>query len=64
MTLKAMAMFPDVQKTAQAELDEIVPSDELPSREHLSSLKYVNRVTKETVRWCVLLFSTFDQIAE
>lgn len=53
-------MFPDIQKKAQAELDEIVGPNELPSREHLKSLKYVNRVTKETVRWYVLLLSTVD----
>ena len=60
MNLQAMAMFPDVQKKAQAELDGVVGSTELPSREHLASLKYVNRVTKETVRWYALSLSTFD----
>jgi hypothetical protein len=62
MNGQAMAMFPDVQMKAQAEIDEIIGSNVLPSREHLKSLKYVNRVTKETVRWYVLLLPTSDFI--
>lgn len=44
-------MFPWVQEKAQAELDEVVGHYELPSRKHLKTLKYINQVTKETVRW-------------
>ncbi|GIZ39957.1 hypothetical protein CKM354_000331600 [Cercospora kikuchii] len=49
--IKAMAMFPEVQRKAQEEIDSIVPSDELPSGKHLKEMKYINCTAKETVRW-------------
>ncbi|KAH7072427.1 cytochrome P450, partial [Paraphoma chrysanthemicola] len=48
---KAMALFPEAQKKAQAELDEVVGATELPSSKHLENLKYINCTAKECVRW-------------
>jgi len=45
-----MAMYPDVQKKAQAELDAFL-GDRLPDFDDLNSLPYVNAVIKETLRW-------------
>lgn len=46
-----MALYPDAQKKVQAELDEVVGAQELPSSKHLEFLKYVNCTAKECVRW-------------
>jgi len=46
----AMAMYPDVQKKAQAELDAFL-GDRLPDFDDLGSLPYINAVIKETLRW-------------
>ena len=47
----AMAMYPDVQKKAQAELDTIIGRDRLPDLDDLDSLPYINAMVKETLRW-------------
>ncbi|PFH46033.1 hypothetical protein AMATHDRAFT_77844 [Amanita thiersii Skay4041] len=47
----AMAMYPEVQKKAQAELDAIVGNDHLPSFEDRPSLHYVNALVREATRW-------------
>ncbi|EJF57353.1 cytochrome P450 [Dichomitus squalens LYAD-421 SS1] len=47
----AMVAYPDVQRKAQAELDEIVGQDQLPDFSHQKSLPYVNAVMKECSRW-------------
>ena len=49
--LVAMAMYPDVQKKAQAELDAVVGPHRLPEFDDLKSLVYVNAVIRETLRW-------------
>lgn len=46
----AMAMYPDVQRKAQAELDRHV-GNRLPDFSDLSDLTYVQAVVLETLRW-------------
>ena len=47
----AMAMYPDVQKKAQAELDTVIGRDRLPDLDDLDSLPYIDALVKETLRW-------------
>ena len=46
-----MLHYPDVMRKAQAELDKIVGPDRLPTFEDHSSLRYVNALINETLRW-------------
>ena len=46
-----MAIFPEVQRKAQRELDQIVGSSRLPDFKDLDSLVYVKAVTLEALRW-------------
>lgn len=46
----AMLLFPDVQKTAQQDLDRVC-GDRLPTLADESSLPYVRGLVKETLRW-------------
>ena len=46
-----MALYPAVQKKAQAELDAVVGSDRLPDFEDRASMPYINAVIKELLRW-------------
>jgi cytochrome P450 len=46
-----MAMFPEVQKKAQAELDAVIGRERLPDFNDYDSLPYINAVVKETLRW-------------
>ena len=43
-----MAMYPEVQRKAQAELDAVIGCDRLPNFNDLESLPFVNAVVKET----------------
>ncbi|TCD67843.1 hypothetical protein EIP91_011905 [Steccherinum ochraceum] len=47
----AMAMFPEVQRRAQEELDKHVGSSRLPDFNDLKSLTYIKAVVMETLRW-------------
>ncbi|KAF9458365.1 cytochrome P450 [Collybia nuda] len=47
----AMAMYPNVQRRAQAEIDSIIGSNRLPNFHDRESLPYVNALIKETMRW-------------
>jgi cytochrome P450 len=47
----AMALYPEVQKKAQAEIDAVVGPDRLPEFEDRPSLPYINAVIKELMRW-------------
>lgn len=49
--LLAMALFPEVQKKAQAELDRVVGLDRLPDFSDLDQLPYVRAIAMETLRW-------------
>lgn len=46
-----MAMYPEVQMKAQAELDRVVGSSRLPDFNDLASLTYIKAVMMETLRW-------------
>ena len=46
-----MLLFPQVQKKAQEELDEVVGSDRLPTFEDKDALVYVTATVMEALRW-------------
>ena len=46
-----MALFPEVQKKAQAEIDAIVGPDRFPMLSDRQSLPYMEAVLKEIHRW-------------
>ncbi|KAJ3510929.1 hypothetical protein NLJ89_g4394 [Agrocybe chaxingu] len=47
----AMAMYPEVQKKAQAEIDQVIGSSRLPEFSDRPSLPYINALVKESMRW-------------
>ena len=47
----AMALYPEVQKKAQAEIDAVVGPNRLPDFHDCPSLPYINAVIKESSRW-------------
>ncbi|KAI0714193.1 cytochrome P450 [Cerioporus squamosus] len=47
----AMAMYPEVQQRAQAELDRVVGPDHLPDLKHQDALPYTRALVKEVLRW-------------
>ena len=49
-----MALYPEVQKKAQAELDNVIGSQRLPDFSDRSTLPYVNALVKELARWHVV----------
>lgn len=46
-----MAMFPEVQKKAQAEIESVVGSGRLPVASDRKNLPYVDALVKEVFRW-------------
>ena len=50
-----MALYPDVQKKAQAELDKVVGPDRLPDHTDSDALIYINAIVKEALRWHVVV---------
>ena len=46
-----MALYPEVQKKAQAEIDAVVGPNRLPEFYDRPSLPYINAVVKELSRW-------------
>ena len=46
-----MALYPEVQKKAQAEIDSVVGPNRLPDFHDRPSLPYINAVVKESLRW-------------
>lgn len=46
-----MALFPDVQKKAQEELDRVIGNDRLPLSSDKANLPYIEAMVKETHRW-------------
>ena len=50
-----MALYPEAQKKAQAEIDAVVGSTRLPDFEDRPSLPYINAVVKEVLRWHLVL---------
>ncbi|KAI0641987.1 CyP450 monooxygenase [Trametes meyenii] len=53
--LVALALHPEAQKKAQAELDSVVGPSRLPDYDDSDSLVYVNALVKETLRWHIVL---------
>ncbi|TCD66360.1 hypothetical protein EIP91_001466 [Steccherinum ochraceum] len=49
--LLAMALHPDVQRKAQAELDAVVGPSRLPEFEDLEGMPYIQAVLMEVLRW-------------
>ena len=50
-----MALYPEVQKKAQAEIDAIVGPNRFPDFYDRPSLPYINAVVKESSRWNLAL---------
>lgn len=46
-----MTLFPEVQRKAQAEIDELFGKPTLPSVTDREKLPYVNAIFKEAIRW-------------
>ncbi|KAH7077572.1 putative cytochrome P450 oxidoreductase [Paraphoma chrysanthemicola] len=49
--IKAMILYPDVQRQAHDEIDKIVSSDRLPQWEDRENLPYIRACIDETLRW-------------
>jgi len=47
----AMAMYPEVQKRAQLEIDTVIGNHRLPDFSDRYALPYINATIKETMRW-------------
>lgn len=47
----AMTLFPEAQKKAHYEIDEVIGRDRLPTLSDRQSLPYVNALVKEVLRW-------------
>ncbi|KAF8191496.1 cytochrome P450 [Mycena galopus ATCC 62051] len=47
----AMTLYPSVMRTAQAELDEVVGSERMPTFGDRANLPYIEALTKEVLRW-------------
>ena len=50
-----MALYPEVQRKAQAEIDAVVGPNRLPDIYDRPSLPYINAVVKESSRWTLVL---------
>ena len=46
----AIALYPDVRRKAQEEIDRVV-GDGLPGAEDRDRLPYINAIVKESLRW-------------
>ncbi|KAF9223624.1 cytochrome P450 [Gyrodon lividus] len=53
--LLAMVLFPEVQKKAQSAIDSVVGTSRLPTWADRTSLKYIDAVLRETLRWHPIL---------
>lgn len=51
----AMALHPDIQRRAQAEIDSVIGNDRMPLISDREHLPFVAAVIKETLRWHPLL---------
>lgn len=47
----AMALYPEVQKKAQVEIDTVVGPNRLPDFDDRPFLPYINAIVKESMRW-------------
>lgn len=46
-----MIIYPEIQKKAQAQLDEVVGENRLPNFADRPSLPYIDALVRESVRW-------------
>ncbi|KZO94970.1 cytochrome P450 [Calocera viscosa TUFC12733] len=53
--VKAMLLYPDVQKSAKEELDRVVGQERLPVFADRSKLPYMNALIKEVLRWATIV---------
>ena len=51
----ALALYPEVQKKAQAEIDAVVGPHRLPDIDDRPSLPYIHAIAKESLRWHLAL---------
>ena len=47
----AMALHPDKQLKAQAEIDRVIGTERMPTVQDFAALPYTSAVIKETMRW-------------
>jgi Cytochrome P450 len=50
-----LLLYPDVQKRAQAEIDEVIGRGRLPGLDDRPSLPYIDGLCKELLRWRLVL---------
>ncbi|KIK81761.1 hypothetical protein PAXRUDRAFT_744781 [Paxillus rubicundulus Ve08.2h10] len=50
----AMTIYPEVQRTARAELNAVLGTERLPRLDDRDSLPYINAICKEVLRWHVV----------
>jgi len=58
-----MALYPEVQKKAQAEIDAVIGPNRLPDFEDRHLLPYINAVVKELMRWNLVTPLAFPHMA-
>lgn len=46
-----MALYPEVQKKAQQQLDSVITRGRLPNFSDLQALPYIRAIVKELLRW-------------
>jgi len=46
-----MALYPEVQKKAQLEINTVIGNDRLPDFRDRGALPYTNAIVKEAMRW-------------
>ena len=51
----ALALFPEVQRRAQAELGVVIGRDRLPTFDDRPRLPYVEALCKELLRWQIMI---------
>lgn len=49
--VQAMVTWPEIQRTAQAEIDAVVPEDRVPDFDDYEKLPYIAQIIKEAHRW-------------
>ncbi|KAG6042652.1 hypothetical protein E4U17_001285 [Claviceps sp. LM77 group G4] len=60
----AMVLYPEVQRRAQREIDEVVGGDRLPDIEDRDHLPYMNALIKEAYRWMPVVPIGTTHVAE
>ncbi|KAL4794340.1 cytochrome P450 [Aspergillus venezuelensis] len=57
--VQAVAIYPDIKKAAQQEIDGTIGAERSPSWSDYSSLPYISMVIKETMRWRPVMPTAF-----